>query len=189
MDWAWLNAGLDAVLGSPLWLYCTHIALLSGTAIGGGMLGAMPDLQRFVVDTHHWVTNEQFTSAFAMAQASPGPNFVYVAIIGWQIAGWLGAVLATIAVAAPPTLITFTVMRLGAKRAGTGRLQEAVREGLLPVSAGMILASAWVLANTVDRNWRAGAMTLLFVVILLRTRLHPLWLIGLGALAGVAGVV
>lgn len=73
---------------SALWQLCLHIALLSGTAIGGGMIAVMPDMHRFVVDTHHWMTSEQFAEAFAMAQASPGPNFLYVSLIGWKVAGW-----------------------------------------------------------------------------------------------------
>ena len=181
MDWAWID--------SPLWLLCTHLALLSATAIGGGMIAVMPDVHRFVVETHHWVTSEQFASAFAMAQASPGPNFLFVSIIGWQIAGWLGAVLASVAVVAPPSLICYAVIRIGSGRTGSGALQNAIREGLVPLAAGLMLASGWVLASAVDQNWRAALMTLVFAVILMRTRIHPLWLIGLGALAGIAGLV
>lgn len=191
MDWALLSAWAD----SPLWLFCSHVALLSATAFGGGMLAPMPDLHRFAVETHHWVTSEQFASSFALAQASPGPNFMYVSVIGWQVAGWLGAVLASIAVTTPPTLITYAVIRIGVRRsgsgdgAGAGRLQRAIRHGLLPVSAGLMLASGWVLANNVDHNWRAALMTIAFVVVLVRTRVHPLWLIAAGATAGAAGLV
>lgn len=181
---------MDSLLNSPLWLLCTHVALLSGTAVGGGMIAVMPDVQRFVVDTHQWITNEQFASAFAMAQASPGPNFLYVSIIGWQIAGWAGALLASVAVVAPPTLICYVVIRLGwdGSREG-GALHRAIREGLVPLSAGLMLASGWVLATAVDHNWRAALMTAVFVVILFRSRLHPLWLILAGAVAGMVGLV
>ena len=184
MDWASLSAWVD----SPLWLFCSHVALLSATAFGGGMLAAMPDLHRFAVETHHWVTSEQFTATFAMAQASPGPNFMYVALIGWHIAGWAGAIAGTIAVTMPPVLICYVVLRVGSGRGG-GVVQLAFRRGLVPLSAGLLLASGWVLANTVDDNWRAGLMTAVFVVILLRTRVHPLWLIATGATLGLMGWV
>lgn len=183
MDWAWTS--------SPLWLLCTHLALLSASSLGGGMLTVMPDVHRFVVETHHWVTSEQFASAFAMAQASPGPNFLYVSIIGWQIAGWPGAILTSVAVVVPPALICYAVIHIGAgsRNVGSGPLRKALREGLIPLSAGLMLATGWVLASTVDQNWRAALMTLIFVVILMRTRVHPLWLIVLGALAGMLGLV
>ncbi len=180
---------MDALLVDyPTWLLCVHLALLSATSIGGGMLAVMPDVHRFVVETHHWVSSEQFASAFAMAQASPGPNFLYVSVIGWQIAGWTGALATSVAVVTPPALVCYTLIRVGAGR-GTGRLQQAIRGGLLPLAAGLLLASAWVLATAVDDTWRAAMMTVAFVVLLLTTRVHPLLLIAAGALAGAAGLL
>ena len=179
---------MDAFFNSPLWQLCSHVALLSGTSIGGGMITVMPDIHRLVVDTHHWMTNEQFASAFAMAQASPGPNFLYVSIIGWQVAGWVGAIAASVAVVLPPALICYATLRLGSSRGGT-RLGQAIRRGLVPLSAGLMLASAWVLVQAVDTNWKLVVMTVLTTVILLKTRAHPLWLIAAGALAGGLGVV
>ena len=184
MDAAWIGA----LTSSALWQFCMHIALLSGTAIGGGMIAVMPDVHRFVVETNHWVSSEQFTSAFAMAQASPGPNFLYIALIGWQVAGWKGTIAGSIAVALPPALVCYAVIRLGSGRE-SGALQKAFRRSLVPLSAGLLLASGWVLANTVDDSWRAALMTIVFVVVLLRTRVHPLWLIALGALLGGLGLL
>ena len=184
MEASWISV----LAGSALWQFCAHIVLLTGTAVGGGMIAVMPDVHRFVVETNHWVTSEQFTATFAMAQASPGPNFMYVALIGWHIAGWTGAVAGTIAVALPPALICYAVLRIGSGRGG-GVVQRAFRRGLVPLSAGLLLASGWVLANTVDDNWRAGLMTAVFVVLLLKTRVHPLWLIATGATLGLMGWV
>jgi len=184
MDTAWVSALTD----SALWQLCMHVALLSGTAIGGGMIAVMPDVHRFVVDTHHWMTSEQFAAAFAMAQASPGPNFLYVSIIGWQVAGWTGALAASAAVVLPPALICYAVIRIGSGGASL-RLQQAFRAGLIPLSAGLMLSGAWVLALTVDDTWRAALMTIVFVVLLLKTRVHPLALIALGATAGAAGLL
>ena len=184
MDGSWVGA----LTSSPLWQLCVHVALLSSTAIGGGMIAVMPDVHRFVVETHHWVTSEQFASAFAMAQASPGPNFLYVSIIGWQIAGWIGTIAASAAVVVPPSLICYAVIRVGSGRVHT-RLQQAIRGGLVPLSAGLLLASAWVLATAVDDTWRSALMTALFAGVLLKTRVHPLWLIAAGATAGAAGLL
>jgi chromate transporter len=184
MDAAWLSAITD----SALWQLCWHVALLSGTAIGGGMIAVMPDLHRFVVDTHHWMTSEQFAAAFAMAQASPGPNFLYVSIIGWQVAGWTGALAASAAVVLPPAMICYAVIRIGSGGASP-RLQQAFRAGLIPLSAGLMLSGAWVLTLTVDDTWRAALLTIVFVVLLLKTRVHPLLLIAIGATAGAAGLL
>jgi chromate transporter len=93
-----------------------------------------------------------------------------------------------VAVVLPPGLVCFAVIRFGARSAGS-RLTRAIRSGLLPLSAGLVTASAFVLAMTIDTNWRLGLMTASFALILLRTQVHPLWLIAAGGLAGGAGLL
>jgi chromate transporter len=181
-------AWIDAVLSSPTWQFCAHIALLATTAIGGGILAVISDIHRFVVETNHWITDEQFAAAFALAQASPGPNFLYVSIIGWQMSGWLGVVASSAAIVVPPSLVCYAVIRIGG-RGTSERFRKAVRSGLVPLSAGLMCASAWVLTNAIDTNWRLALMTGVFSVLLLRTKIHPLWFIAAGAVAGGLGLV
>ncbi len=67
---------MDHFSESPLWLMTTHLALLSFAAVGGGVIMLAPDIQRYVVDVHHWISTEQFAAAYAIAQAAPGPNML-----------------------------------------------------------------------------------------------------------------
>ena len=164
-----------------------HFLMLSAMAVGGTQT-VMPDMHRYVVDVHHWITTRQFADAYALAQAAPGPNVMYVTLIGWQVAGWTGAIATTIALVIPPTIFTLLFMRLSARNpdAPFGR---ALRRGLAPVAIGLTLASAWILVRSVNHDWHGYLITLLTVAIVLRTRINPLWLIAAGTVAGMAGLV
>lgn len=179
----------DPTSDSPAWLLATHLALLSFATIGGGVVMLAPDIQRYVVDVHHWIDSGQFAAAYAIAQAAPGPNMLFVTLVGWQVAGWLGALAATVAVTVPPALFTFMVGRVSNRHGGgVGRFGNAVRNGLAPLSVGLLLAAVWVMLDTTHAGWRETIAVTLTVAMVLRTRLNPLWLIGAGALAGIAGL-
>ena len=68
--------------------------MLSLVAVGG-MSRYCREVHRVVVDVNHWMTDVQFTQAYTIAQASPGPNMLVVTIIGWHVAGLPGALVAT----------------------------------------------------------------------------------------------
>ncbi len=173
---------------SPLELLTTQLALLSMMAVGGGVVMLAPDVHRYVVVAHHWITDEQFAAAYAIAQAAPGPNMLYVTLIGWQIAGFAGAVLATLAVIVPPVTLTLALLRFGGHRpaAPLGRI---IRQGIAPLSVGMLLAAGWILARASDVDWRMGLISAMTVLVMTRTKINPIWLIAAGAALGLAGVV
>ncbi len=173
---------------SPLWSLVVQLAMLSMTAIGGGVVMLAPDVHRFVVEAHPWISDQQFAAAFAIAQAAPGPNMLYVTLIGWQIAGIAGAALATLAVVVLPATLLLVLLRLGDRRS-PGPLGRTIRRGIAPLSVGMLLAAGWILARTSDTDWRSGLITAATVLIMLRARINPIWLIGAGALIGIAGYV
>ena len=178
----------DDFLDAPAWLLTTHFALLSLAAVGGGVVMLAPDMHRYVVDAHRWITPEQFSAAYAIAQAAPGPNMLFVTLVGWQVAGWIGAVGATLGIIVPPALLTFVVARVSTGR-GAGRFGRAVRTGLAPLSIGLLFAGGWVLLDASEAGWRAMVIVVLTIVIVVRTKINPLWLIIAGAAAGVTGVL
>lgn len=163
-----------------------HFLMLSAMAIGGTQT-VMPDMHRYVVDVHHWITSKQFADAYALAQAAPGPNVMYVTLIGWQVAGWSGAIATTLALVIPSTAFTLLFARLSARNPDAP-LGRALRRGLAPIAIGLTLSSAWVLLPSVNHDWHGYLLTALTVAIVLRTRLNPLWLIAGGAAAGMAGL-
>ena len=164
-----------------------HFLVLAFLAIGGAPT-ILPGLHRYVVETHQWLTSRQFADAYALAQVAPGPNAMYIPLIGWLVAGWAGAAVAFLALLGPAGTLTFYVGRLTA-RAPHAPLGQAIRRGLTPITIGLMLASGWVLARTVNHTGCGYLLTLGTVVLILRTRVHPLWLIATGALVGLAGLV
>ena len=130
----------------------------------------------------------EFASLFAVAQAAPGPNMLVVTLIGWRVAGWAGALVATLSLLAPCCTLTFVVAQLW-HRAGTARWRVVVQSGLTPVTVGLVLAAAMLLSLATLRGAGSAILTVASAVVLLRTRLHPLWLLAAGAALGAAGVV
>ena len=164
-----------------------HFALLSLMAIGG-MSSVLPDMQRYVVEVNHWLSAKQFADAYALAQAAPGPNMMFVTLVGWQLSGWVGAIVATLAIILPPIALTMAVTRLNARNANAP-LGRAIRGGLGPIAIGLTLASGWILAQSADHSWRSALVTLATVALMLRTKLNPVWLIAAGAIAGMSGIL
>lgn len=174
--------------GSIAWALFVHFAMLSMMAIGGGVISLAPDMHRFVVDTHHWISDENFIAAFTIAQVSPGPNFLFATLVGLQAAGWLGALATTVAMIVPPAALTLVTLRASV-RTGSSSFGGRVKSALAPVSVGMILATAWSIARVADNSWGGAVLTAVTVVILLTRKINPLWLIAGGALIGMAGWV
>ena len=87
---------LESILDEPAVALSIHLAVMALLAVGSGIVALIPELQRFVVENHQWMTNEQFVTAFTLAQVAPGPNIMFVTLIGWQVAGWTGALATTL---------------------------------------------------------------------------------------------
>lgn len=168
-----------------------HFLMLSLLAVGGAITTA-PDMHRYLVGEQHWLTDTQFTSSIAIAQSAPGPNILFVAVLGWNAAGPLGAFAATAGIMLPSTVLTLWVTRWGAQRRET-RGVRAFTNGLTPLTLGLLFATGWVLAVPYVRaetiRWGAFALIAVTVVVMMRTKLSPMWLIALGAIAGLLGLV
>jgi chromate transporter len=170
---------------SPVGQLSLHIAVMSLTAVGGGVVLLGPQVGHYVVEGQHWLTNEQFAAAYAIAQAAPGPNLLFISLVGWLIAGWSGAIMTTLAVLVPSTLLTLTAVRMNTARI-SGRLSAALSSAFAPISIGFLAATGWLFAQMSNADWRAGLLTVVSAVILLRTKLNPVLLIATGAALGMA---
>jgi hypothetical protein len=96
---------------SPVLALTTHFLVLSLVAVGGGN-SILPDMHRFVVDVHGWMTAAEFSQLYAIAQASPGPNIMVVTLIGWHVAGFPGAVASTLAICTPSSILAYAVAQV-----------------------------------------------------------------------------
>ena len=168
-----------------------HFLVLSLLAVGGAITTA-PDMHRYVVDEHQWISDAQFSASVAIAQAAPGPNVLFVAVIGWNVAGPMGALATMSGTLLPSTALTLVATRWGTSRRET-RSMRAFTAGLTPLTIGLLVATGWVLARPYvgDDLGAFGAIGLIVVaiVVMMRTRISPMWLVGLGALVGALGWV
>ncbi|MEZ0167294.1 chromate transporter [Microvirga sp. TS319] len=170
-----------------LWGFVLHLSLLSLLAIGG-VNTILPELHRFVVLDHSWMTNEQFTALFALAQAAPGPNVIFVTLIGWQVAGVVGALLATIAICGPATVIAYVVTRLSTQWQHL-KWFRVLRSGLVPLTTGLMIASAWLLTAASAQSVFSYIITITTALVMLTTRVNPLWLLALAGGVGAGGIL
>ena len=162
-----------------------HFTLLSLLAVGGAITTA-PDMQRYLVAEHGWMSAADFTAGVAIAQAAPGPNILFVAVVGWQVAGPLG-VLATMAgIMGPSSVLAWWLGRLRQRQAQSLALR-AFTAGLMPLTLGLLLSTGWILLSPSRQHPIALGLAGLTVVLSVRTRLSPLWMISGGALTGALG--
>jgi chromate transporter len=165
-----------------------HLALLSSISFGG-FPTILPDVRNFVVATHEWLTDQEFANCFAMAQAVPGPNMILMmSFIGWKVGGISGALAGALATFGPPCVMYFAAYRLW-ERFRAPPWQSIVRGGLVPVTFGLVIAGGTIMARAADTGWQAAALTVAAVVLMLRTRLNPLWMILAGGALGGFGVL
>jgi chromate transporter len=170
---------------NPLTTLFIYFATLSLFAMGGAN-SAIPEMHRVAVGTMHWMTDRQFGDMFAISQLSPGPNVIIVTLIGYHVAGLAGGAVATIAMCGPTCFLAFLVAGVW-DRFKDAPWRIAIQAGLVPVSLGLIAASAFVLARVADSNAYAGAITAVTAVVAFATRINPLWVFAAGGILGLSG--
>ena len=184
----------------------THFATLSLLGVGGAITTA-PDMHRYLVHQQGWLSDAQFTSSIALSQAAPGPNVLFVALLGWNlglnaaggpaagaIAWWtalLGVVVTLTAIMLPSSVLTYTATRW-AHHNRELRAVRAFKTGMAPIVIALLVATGWLLTAAHDqpaRDWPLWLLTAGATLVVWRTKMHLLWLIGGGALLGAAGLV
>ena len=159
-----------------------HYLSLSVFATGGAMALAS-DMHRYVVDEHAYITHTQFVNSIALAQAAPGPNILFVTVMGWQIAGLPGALATTLGLSLPALVFPVIVSRLG-RLAQFGRVLKALQRGLGPVAIGLMAATCFLLVRQAPGVWKGAAIIAVSTLLLATTRVPPVLLI---LVAGVVG--
>jgi chromate transporter len=162
-----------------------HFAVLSMLAVGGAIATA-PDMHRYIVGEQHWLTDEQFTASIALAQAAPGPNLLFVAVIGYNTAGLVGAAVTMVGIMLPSSTLALFVTRWGRQRAET-RGVRAFTLGMIPLTLGLLVSTGWVLTEPARHHVGAMLLVPLTVVMMVKTKISPMWLIALGAIVGALG--
>ncbi len=173
--------------GGILLTLAIFFATMSLFAIGGAN-SAVPEMHRYAVDVQHWLSDQQFSETFALAQLTPGPNFIIVTLIGYHVAGVLGGLVATLAMSGPTCLFAYFVGRASDRFRGAA-WHNALSRGLVPVTLGLLASSATVIATTSDYSWLALVITGATAITAFFVRVHPLWAFAVAAALGAAGLV
>jgi chromate transporter len=145
----------------------------------GGTVSLLPELHRFLVDARGVMNHVQFANYVALAQAAPGPNILYIALFGYHIAGFIGAVACLLSMSMGPVVLILITARVDEKFR-THPWREIALRGLAPVSVGLLLAGMWTLTKSFG-DWRPWVMCLVSFGVFLNTKIHPLWMFAIGA--------
>ena len=194
-----MNGALTLVLTLQDWLNLLfHYLMLSLLSIGGAV-STVPDMHRFLVEQQHWLTDAQFNASIALAQASPGPNLLFVAVLGWNVGlnaggvttGLLGVLLSLAGILVPSTALTYAAAQWGHRNREL-RAVRAFKQGMGPIVVALLMATSVIMAGangTSLQNWPLWLVTVVTALIVWRSSIHLLWLLGAGALLGWAGLV
>jgi chromate transporter len=187
------------VMAAADWLQLfLHYLVLSLLSVGGAITAA-PDMHRYLVDERHWLTDPQFSASIAIAQAAPGPNVLFVALMGWNVGlnaggyatAFFGTMVAMVGIMLPSTTLTYLAAQWGhANRELRG--VRAFKQGMAPIVIALLVATGWILAtggSYATRNWPIWLVTAVSAIVVWRTRIHLLWLLGAGAILGWFGWV
>jgi chromate transporter len=159
---------------------------LSLLAFGGGN-AVLPEMQRQVVEVHQWMSAQEFSALFALAQAAPGPNLMVVPLVGWHVAGWPGVLVTSLAKFGPSSIVTGIAVGVW-ERFKHKPWRRVVQAGLIPVTVGLVAASASIITVASTHGVVLLAIALLATVALVKTKVHPLWVLAAGALIGLSGI-
>ncbi len=165
------------ILSLQILLTFTKLSLISF----GGIVSSLSELQHDVVNKYHWMSHSNFIQLYALAQMAPGPNVTVVTLIGWQVAGLLGAIAATIGMLLPASIVTYFVSRFASQFVGTENY-KLLERSLIPIAIGLFIASGLSFAIISDRSVFTVIVTMLSMLFMGFTTINPVWIILSGAI-------
>lgn len=157
-------------------------AVLSLLGFGGGN-AIIPQMHADVVDRYHWITSAEFTRFFALGKLAPGPTTTMAALVGYAVAGILGAAVATVSVFVPAGVLVHAVGH-GWERLRGNPWRERFASAVKPVVLGLVWAGVVTLARGAADAPVTIALALTATVVLLRTEWNQSLLV---LIAGIAG--
>ena len=183
-----------------------HYAALSLLSMGGAITTA-PEMHRYLVDEKHWLSDASFSSSIALAQSAPGPNVLFVALMGWNIGlnaggglsagmsawpmGFLGIGITMAGIMLPSSFLTYTATKWAHENRNLISVRS-FKSGMAPIVIGLLVATGWLLTaahNNMAKDWKLWLLTAVAFGLMLKTRIHILWLIAGGGATGALGLI
>ena len=168
-----------------LWLLILIFAPLSLLSIGG-WVSVLAPMHHEIVETRGWLTQREFVDIFAISRAAPGPGALIVALVGWKMAGWAGAIVSCLAIFVPSSLLCYAVGKVWNRYRGTP-WHAALELGLTPVGVGLLCAGGLSIMRATGGGIGAWAIALAAAAVFIaRPKIHPLLILALGGAISVA---
>jgi chromate transporter len=186
-----------------------HFAALSLLSVGGAIT-LLPAMQQYLVDDTHWMSAAQFNASVSISQAAPGPNLLFVGLMGWYVGiGWLsnavphtplwlhvlvGVLTALVALAGmvlPSTTLNYFAGRWALTHHHLPAV-KAFKQGMGPIVIALLVATGWIMGRAHGDwrlDWISWLLTASAALLAWRTRTHLLWMLGVGAVVGALGFV
>ena len=199
--WPWLGfpVGMAAMPGAEM--PAPHLGLLAlfflkvGAVLFGGGYLLVAFIENDLVNRYGWLTQQQLLDAIAVGQFTPGPVLSTASFIGFQIAGWAGAVVSTVAIFLPSFVfvaLLHPILLWCRRTAWTGAFLDGLNVGAVALIGVVAVRLGWQigvvpLATAVGQGVWVLGIGLLSGVLLVWRRVPAPWLIGLGAVLGVLG--
>ena len=185
-----MNPPLQLVLSAGDWLNLFgHYLMLSLMSVGGA-ISTTAEMHRFLVEQHGWLTQAQFNESIAIAQAAPGPNVLFVALMGWNVGMNAGstaaACLGVLVTMLPSTTLTYMAASWGHRNRHL-RGVRAFKQGMAPIVVALLISTGMILGganHNLATDWPIWSLSVAAGLIIWRTKIHLLWLLAAGAVLG-----
>lgn len=180
------------------WRLAETFLILSAISMGGPLI-LLPEMRRFLVVEQGWITNEQVTASVALAQSAPGPNVLFVALLGWNVGmnagsygtAFLAAMVSMICMMLPCSLMLYGTARW-VQQNSHKRTVRAFKQGMSPVVISMLIASGWTLATAGTQfagDWPIWLLSAVTVGLVLWGKIPLVLLIAMGGVLGALGLL
>ena len=167
---------------------------LSLFSFGGGNT-LLNEYHYLAVDRYCWLSSRQFADIYALAEAAPGPSSMIVGLLGMGAAvqegpGWavVSGVMAEIAILLPSTLL-MVLASLSWNRLRHSPWRVAFERGMGPITLGILFAVGLKILRISDHDTPAYAVSCVVCVLMLRTKISPLWFMAAAGLLGALGLI
>ncbi len=172
-----------------LLLMLSTLFLRIGAITFGGGFVMIPLIESEVVNSHHWLTHQEFADATALGQITPGPVLITATFIGYRVAGTLGAIVATVSIFLPSFLLTIAAGS-SLRRFRTNEVVQSFLKGVAPAVVGLLVAAALSIGRAGIHTWVGLSIAMVAAVVLIRFRPNAFWVIlGAGVVRFLIGLV
>jgi chromate transporter len=156
---------------------------MSLTLFGGGYV-IIPAMQQVIVEGFHWLNTKEFADAIAMGQITPGPVILTATFIGFRVAGYLGACVATFAIFLPPGILMIVLSGF-LKKMKDSKVITSIFKGMRPAIIGMIFSAAFTVGKEAELIWPSAIIFVAVLILLVKFKADVLYMIPLAGLAGI----